>query len=146
MVYDIHRRIDPGGASDERERDRGRARSGGGGDAGSGRVRHDHRDGGGPAHVDRGRPGRRRSGSGDAALAAATPDEKVAMLQKLTSYTDGGFQKLLGKIEGGGGATRDLCPTPVMPDKQRAIVRILSTATDAASFDRMYFRLNPSSL
>src|SRR5437763_2699 len=52
----------------------------------------------------------------------------------------------IGARGSGGGATRDLCPTPVMPDKQRAIVRILSTATDAASFDRIYFRLNPQSL
>ncbi len=59
----------------------------------------------------------------DAALAAATPDEKLAML-------------------------KTLLPIAVPSDNpwQSSIVRILASARDAASFDRVYYRLDPDRL
>lgn len=82
----------------------------------------------------------------DAAIAAATPDEKVAMLRTLISPSDGAFGRMVGRLAGGGGETRDISPLPVRESRQRAIVRILGSAPDAASFDRLFFRVNTGSL
>ncbi|MDD5210492.1 MAG: phospholipase D-like domain-containing protein [Elusimicrobiales bacterium] len=67
-----------------------------------------------------------------AALAAATPEDKVEMLRfliKNSVTTESAYQGI---------SAQDL--------RERMIVNILATAKDAASFDQMYYRLDPGEL
>ncbi len=70
----------------------------------------------------------------DAQFAAATPDQKVEMLKTLISRSTPNQQN------GDGGPDRD------QEDLEQAILRILASAPDAASFDRVYYRLDLSKL
>ena len=64
----------------------------------------------------------------DADLASATPDQKVEMLQTLIRYSDPSL--------------RDDGQSQAQKDRELTIARILASAPDAASFDRMYYRLD----
>jgi cardiolipin synthase len=76
----------------------------------------------------------RIAGLSDAALAAATPDQKIAMIKSLVSSAR-------SPNTGRGGADFS---------RQRraheAVVRILASAPGAAAFDRIYYRVDPSNL
>ncbi len=66
----------------------------------------------------------------DAQFAAASPDQKVDMLKTLIGRSAPNQQN------GDGGPDRD------QEDLEQAIIRILASAPDAASFDRVYYRLD----
>jgi cardiolipin synthase len=73
-------------------------------------------------------------GLSDAALAQATSDQKIAMLKTLIRESD---------PRPGGEASGD----PAQPPREQAILRLLrSSDSDAASFDRVYYRIDPGSL
>ncbi|MEZ0230496.1 MAG: phospholipase D-like domain-containing protein [Planctomycetota bacterium] len=72
----------------------------------------------------------------DEVLASATPAEKVAMLQVLTSFGDSAVTF----------GARNLNPIPVKKSRQKAIVKILESAKDATEFDRIFYRVNDGRL
>lgn len=69
-------------------------------------------------------------------LADATADEKVAMIDQLESLGDDWVTF----------GARNLNPLPIAKAKQKKIVALLESAKDAASFDRIFFRLNEGRL
>jgi len=68
----------------------------------------------------------------DADLASASPDQKVVMLQTLIRHADPSL--------GEDGISQ------AQQERERTIERILASAPDAASFDRLYYRLDPDDL
>ncbi|MDD5305396.1 MAG: phospholipase D-like domain-containing protein [Elusimicrobia bacterium] len=73
-------------------------------------------------------------GLNPAALASATPEEKIAMLQTLIAAS--------GRNTGGGDGGGD----PNAGGREQAVYRILGSAKDAADFDRVYYRVEPRGL
>ncbi|HAH33061.1 MAG TPA: hypothetical protein DCL44_12180, partial [Elusimicrobia bacterium] len=72
-------------------------------------------------------------GMSESALAAASPEKKVEILKDLISRSNPNQQNTD-------------TPDQDQPVLERAIVLVLASATDAASFDRVYYRLNHDSL
>jgi cardiolipin synthase len=71
----------------------------------------------------------------DAAIAAASPDEKVAMIEVLMNHGNAHFPTV-----------RALDPFPVRKSRQDAILRILESEKTDAGFDRVYYGLSPDRL
>lgn len=69
-----------------------------------------------------------------AALAQATPDQKVAMLKTLMAYSH--------PNQGGEGGGND----QNQGAREQAILRLLSSSHGAAAFDRVYYRIDPRNL
>lgn len=73
-------------------------------------------------------------GLSDAALAQASSDQKIAMLKTLIRYSN---------PQRGADGNDD----PDQAPREQAILRLLRSAdTDAASFDRLYYRIDPTNL
>lgn len=70
------------------------------------------------------------------ALEAATAEEKIEMLNVLTSFGDSAVTF----------GAKNLNPIPVKKSRQRAIVKLLASAKDATAFDRIFYRLNDGRL
>ncbi|MFI5346971.1 MAG: phosphatidylserine/phosphatidylglycerophosphate/cardiolipin synthase family protein [Elusimicrobiota bacterium] len=72
-------------------------------------------------------------GLSDLALMKATSDQKIAMLKTLIKYSH---------PQQSGNGNDD----PNQPPREQAIIRILGSSKDAASFDRVFFRIDPREL
>jgi cardiolipin synthase len=83
----------------------------------------------------------------DAQLAAATPADKVALLKKLLSVSDGLGGAIASRVFGGGGGVLQPSWLPSsLKAKQEAILRILGTAQTPAAFDQLVSRVGRSAL